>query len=218
MQKLNKEHICNSFRDAFYYDHPDLPHMSFFQLLSKLRAGDRYSTLVKVRLLQYYYHSMDEYFEQQSKIHIRKEIFKNPKKVLKALSCRFGFKFSRILTRKLIKSVHMVSGCNISPLAQIGRGFKGSMRNIGITAGAIIGKNVHIEIRVSISGDRGRAPKIGDNSHVHIGSNIIGGVKVGENVTIGSNSLVIKSIPDNCTVLGVPAKIVFRKPIINKTD
>lgn len=51
-------------------------------------------------------------------------------------------------------------------------------------------------------------PKIGNN--VDVGANvcIIGPITIGNNVKIGAGSVVVKSIPDNCTVVGNPAKIV----------
>lgn len=51
---------------------------------------------------------------------------------------------------------------------------------------------------------------IGDNVYISRGVTILGPVTIGDNVTIAANSVVIKDIPDNCVVSGVPAKIIMR--------
>lgn len=54
----------------------------------------------------------------------------------------------------------------------------------------------------------GGTPVIGDNVKIGTGAKIIGGVTVGNNVFIGANAVVVKDVPDNCVVGGVPAKII----------
>ncbi len=49
---------------------------------------------------------------------------------------------------------------------------------------------------------------VGDNCYFGIGARILGAVKIGNNVTVGANSVVTKDIPDNAIVGGVPAKII----------
>lgn len=71
-----------------------------------------------------------------------------------------------------------------------------------------IGKRCFVHHQVSIGYDFYNAPVIGDNVYIGVGAKIIGDIKVGSNVKIGANAVVIKDIPDNCTVVGVPAKIV----------
>lgn len=51
-------------------------------------------------------------------------------------------------------------------------------------------------------------PTMGDNVLLTTGSKVIGGVKIGNNVIVAPNSVVVKDIPDNCVVSGVPAKII----------
>ena len=51
-------------------------------------------------------------------------------------------------------------------------------------------------------------PVIGDKVNLTIGSKVIGGVKLGNNVTVAPNSVVIRDVPDNCVVSGVPAVII----------
>jgi len=52
------------------------------------------------------------------------------------------------------------------------------------------------------------APKIGDNVYIGAGAKVFGSITIGNNVFIGANSVVVNDVPDNCTVVGAPAKIV----------
>lgn len=77
------------------------------------------------------------------------------------------------------------------------------------------GKNVTIQHQVTFAGESDEngnpvAPTIGDNCFFGAGSKCIGGVNVGRNVKVGANAVVVKDVPDNCTVVGIPAKIVKR--------
>lgn len=56
-------------------------------------------------------------------------------------------------------------------------------------------------------------PTIGNNVYILAGAKIIGGVVIGDNVTIGANAVVVKNVPSNCTVVGVPASIVKKNGI-----
>ena len=58
-------------------------------------------------------------------------------------------------------------------------------------------------------GEGKRHPTIGDNVLIGTGSILIGRVRIGNNVKIGADTFIInKGIPDNCTVVGTPGKIV----------
>ena len=50
------------------------------------------------------------------------------------------------------------------------------------------------------------APHCGNRLDVGMGANLIGGIQIGNNVTVGANALVNKSFNDNCVLVGVPAK------------
>ncbi len=71
-----------------------------------------------------------------------------------------------------------------------------------------IGKNLYVNQCVTIGVIGTSAPKIGNDVRIATGSIVIGGITIGNNVTIGAGSVVVKNIPDNCTVVGNPAKIV----------
>ena len=51
-------------------------------------------------------------------------------------------------------------------------------------------------------------PKIGDNVRIGVGARVLGKITIGDNVKIGANSVVVRDVPSNCTVVGVPAFIV----------
>lgn len=57
------------------------------------------------------------------------------------------------------------------------------------------------------------APIIGDNVSVKAGAKVIGKCTIGNNVKIGANAVVVKNVPDNCTIVGVPGRIVKRNGI-----
>lgn len=55
-------------------------------------------------------------------------------------------------------------------------------------------------------------PVIGDNCFIQLGAKVIGGVRVGSNVTIAPNAVVTHDVPDNAIVGGIPAKVIkFKK-------
>ena len=74
-----------------------------------------------------------------------------------------------------------------------------------------IGSNAKIFQQVTIGYNEDKRPILGDNVEVWCGANVIGGVHVGNNVTIGAQALVIKDVEDNVVVGGVPAKVIKRK-------
>lgn len=121
------------------------------------------------------------------------------------------------------------TGIEIHPGATIGKGFfidHGSGVIIGETA--IVGDNVTLYQGVTLGGtgkETGkRHPTIGDNVMISAGAKIIGSFTVGENSKIGAGSVVLKEVPPNCTVVGVPGHIVKQDNVkiprndMNQTD
>lgn len=84
------------------------------------------------------------------------------------------------------------------------------LNGIIVSYHARIGKNCTIMQQVTIAEEHGRAACIGDNVFIGAGAKIIGGVNIGNNVKIGANCVVVRDIPDNCTAVGVPARIIDR--------
>ncbi len=68
----------------------------------------------------------------------------------------------------------------------------------------IIGQGITIGRKLSPEG----IPTIGNDVYIAAGSRILGGIKIGNNVIIGANSVVVTDIPDNSIVAGAPAKVV----------
>ena len=115
------------------------------------------------------------------------------------------------------------TGIEIHPGAQIGDGlFIDHGMGIVIGETAVIGDDCTIYHNVTLGG-RGNAkgkkrhPTIGNNVLIGAGAKILGAVTIGDNVNIGANSVVIKDIPADSTVVGVPGKIV-RGPAATAAD
>ena len=73
-----------------------------------------------------------------------------------------------------------------------------------------IGDNFSFIHCTTIGKDKGKRPIIGNNVKLGANVNIIGGVKIGDNVIVGAGSVVVKNVPANCIVAGNPAKIIRR--------
>ena len=74
---------------------------------------------------------------------------------------------------------------------------------------AIIGPNCLIFQQVTIgTGKIPGAPKIGGHVDIGAGAKILGGITIGNHVNIGANSVVINDVPDHCSVVGIPARII----------
>lgn len=78
-----------------------------------------------------------------------------------------------------------------------------------------IGENCWINQQVTIgyANDNINRPVIGNNVRIAAGAKVLGGITIGNNVTVGANAVVIKNVPDNCLVVGVPAYIVKRNGV-----
>ncbi|MBC7197228.1 MAG: serine O-acetyltransferase [Deferribacterales bacterium] len=105
------------------------------------------------------------------------------------------------------------TGIEIHPGAKIGKNFFID-HGMGVVIGetAEIGDNVTIYHGVTLGGvslNKGkRHPTIGNNVVIGSGAKILGPFKVGDNSKIGSNSVVVKEVPPNSTVVGIPGRIV----------
>ena len=110
------------------------------------------------------------------------------------------------------------TGIEIHPAAKIGSNFFMD-HGLGIVIGetAEIGENVTIYQDVTLGGimpsiesdlqrNQKRHPTIGNNVIIGSGAQILGAIKVGDNVRIGANSVVSRDVPPNVTVAGVPAR------------
>ncbi|GAB6599055.1 serine acetyltransferase [Bacillus cereus] len=71
-----------------------------------------------------------------------------------------------------------------------------------------IGKNCSINQQVTIGYTEKGNPVIGDNVLITSGAKVFGGINIGNNSKVGANCVVVKDVPSNCTVVGIPARIV----------
>lgn len=133
------------------------------------------------------------------------------------LSYRAAHKLYRkkhyFLARWISQRAARKTGIEIHPGARIGKGLfidHGSGVIIGETT--IIGDNVTLYQGVTLGGtgkEKGkRHPTLKDNVMVSAGAKILGSFTIGENSKIGAGSVVLEEVPPNCTVVGVPGRIV----------
>src|ERR1700760_422961 len=107
--------------------------------------------------------------------------------------------------------------CDIHPAAKVGRGiFLDHATGLVVGETASIGDNVSILHGVTLGGtgkDHGdRHPKIADGVLIGAGASIIGNIHVGRCARVAAGSVVLKEVPNNVTVAGVPAKVVGDAP------
>ena len=107
------------------------------------------------------------------------------------------------------------TGIEIHPGATIGKGlFIDHGNGVIIGETAIIGDNVTLYQGVTLGGtgkEQGkRHPTIGNNVMISAGAKVLGSFTVGENSKIGAGSVVLSEVPPNCTVVGVPGRVVKR--------
>ncbi|MDD4981009.1 MAG: serine O-acetyltransferase [Candidatus Omnitrophica bacterium] len=125
----------------------------------------------------------------------------------------FLYKMRFFLIARLISQLSRhFTGIEIHPGAQIGKGFFID-HGMGVVIGetAIIGDNVLLYQGVTLGGtglEKGkRHPTIGNNVVIGTGAKVLGNITVGDNSYIGANAVVIKDVPPNSTVVGVPGRV-----------
>lgn len=134
------------------------------------------------------------------------------------LSHKLWLEGKKLEAREVNYVAHQITGCDIHPGATIGkRFFVDHATGVVIGETAIVGDDVMIYQGVTLGGvstSKGkRHPTIGN--HVVIGANasVLGNITIGNNVRIGAGSVVLKDVPDDCTVVGVPGMIVKKAGI-----
>ena len=118
------------------------------------------------------------------------------------------FTIARIISQR----ARHTTGIEIHPGAQIGKGlFIDHGMGVVIGETTVIGDNCLLYQGVTLGGtgkDKGkRHPTLGDNVMVGAGAKVLGPINIGNNVKVAANAVVLKDIPDNCTAVGVPARI-----------
>lgn len=117
------------------------------------------------------------------------------------------------LPRAISQLARWLTGVEIHPSAKIGTGFFID-HGMGVVIGetAEIGDYVTLFQGVTLGGtgkERGkRHPTLGNHVVVGAGAKILGGIIIGDNVKVGANSVVLKNVAANSTVIGVPGRVI----------
>ena len=125
-----------------------------------------------------------------------------------------------LLDRIISQTIRFFTGIEIHPGAKIGKNlFIDHGMGVVIGETSEIGDNVTIYHAVTLGGSspsidserqrhEKRHPTIGDDVVIGSGAQIIGPIKVGNNARIAANAVVVKDVPENATMVGIPAKAV----------
>ncbi len=129
------------------------------------------------------------------------------------------YKWKLFFIARLISQIaRLLTGIEIHPGATIGEGLFID-HGMGVVIGETceIGNNVTIYQGVTLGGtgkDVGkRHPTIGDNVMVGSGAKVLGPIKIGANSKIGAGSVVLKDVPEDSTVVGIPGRAVKRSTL-----
>jgi serine O-acetyltransferase len=117
-------------------------------------------------------------------------------------------------------------GISIDFTTRIGEGFYiGHFGGIVVNGLSAIGRNCNISHGVTIGqvnrGNRAGIPTIGDNVYIGPGAKILGGIRVGDGAAIGANCVVIRDVPENGVVVGIPGRVISHTGsdgYVNHTD
>jgi serine O-acetyltransferase len=121
----------------------------------------------------------------------------------------------KLAGRVVSQVTRAITGIEIHPGAKIGKGFFID-HGMGVVIGetAEVGDNVTLYHGVTLGGtslEKGkRHPTLADNVVVGAGAKILGAIEIGANSRIGANAVVVKPVPNDSVVVGVPGQIVHR--------
>lgn len=129
----------------------------------------------------------------------------------------FFYKLKLLFIARLISQLaRHITGIEIHPGAQIGRKLFID-HGMGIVIGETtrIGNDCTIYHGVTLGGTgkdkKKRHPDIGNNVMIGCGAKVLGPIKIGDNVKIGANSVVLKNIESDSTVVGIPGVVVRKR-------
>ncbi len=120
-----------------------------------------------------------------------------------------------LLPRLLSHLARFFTGIDIHPGAAIGQGvFIDHGMGVVIGETAIVGDYCLIYQNVTLGGTGKqtgkRHPTLGKNVVVGAGAKVLGNINIGDNVRVGAGSIVLRDVPSNCTVVGIPGRIVSK--------
>jgi serine O-acetyltransferase len=122
------------------------------------------------------------------------------------------------LPRLISHFARFITGIEIHPGARIGKGvFIDHGMGVVIGETAIVGDSCLIYQGVTLGGtgkESGkRHPTLGENVVVGAGAKVLGNIQIGNEVRIGAGSVVLRDVPSDCTVVGIPGRIVYRSGV-----
>ncbi|MBP2034149.1 serine O-acetyltransferase [Clostridium algifaecis] len=129
----------------------------------------------------------------------------------------FFYKKRMFFCARLVSQfARFLTGIEIHPGAKIGKGlFIDHGMGVVIGETAEVGDNVTLYHGVTLGGtgkDTGkRHPTVGNNVFIGSGAKILGPVVIGDRVKIGANAVVLNDVPSDCTAVGVPVRIIYKK-------
>ncbi len=123
-----------------------------------------------------------------------------------------------VIPRLISHFARFLTGIEIHPGAKIGKGvFIDHGMGVVIGETAVVGDYCLIYQGVTLGGtgkEKGkRHPTLGENVVVGAGAKVLGNITIGNDVRIGAGSVVLKDVPSNCTVVGIPGRIVYRSGV-----
>ena len=127
------------------------------------------------------------------------------------------------VARAISQTARFITGIEIHPGATIGKGLVID-HGMGVVIGetAEIGDNCTLYQGVTLGGtgkDLGkRHPTLGNNVMVGAGAKVLGPFRIGDHTKIAANAVVLAEIPENCTAVGIPAKVVKKQGVKVEND
>jgi serine O-acetyltransferase len=123
-----------------------------------------------------------------------------------------------LIPRFISHLARFLTGIEIHPGAKIGRGvFIDHGMGVVIGETAIVGDYALIYQGVTLGGtgkESGkRHPTLGEYVVVGAGAKVLGNIQIGSNVRIGAGSVVLRDVPSDCTVVGIPGRILYRSGV-----
>jgi|SRR5690554_705164 len=130
------------------------------------------------------------------------------------------YRFANFLSRNRIPLLpkliyylqYILFNCSVPPTVSIGKNTKFAYGGIGtvIHGRAEIGKDCLIGQGITIGGKSKsiNVPRIGNNVYLSAGCRVLGDIHIGDNSIVGANAVVVKDVPPNSIVAGIPAKII----------
>lgn len=117
-----------------------------------------------------------------------------------------------LLPQFFYRMIYFINNCHVHYKTKIGKGTVLAYGGVGVIIheDAVIGENCVVESNVTIGGrnNEPKVPVIGDHVFIGTGARILGDIHIGDNSIVGANAVVLHDVPANCSVAGVPARII----------